>query len=62
MDIKGTTAVHLAQYAAPYLGNFVKSLMLLEKRLAKSGGGMVYVFRLRHAIVYGSRALPPSMK
>lgn len=44
MDIKGTTAVHLAQYAAPYLGNFVKSLMLLEKRLAKSGGGMVYVF------------------
>lgn len=44
MDIKGTTVVHLAQYAAPYLGNFVKSLMLLEKRLAKSGGGMVYVF------------------
>lgn len=44
MDIKGTTVVHLAQYAAPYLGNFVKSLMCLEERLAKNGGGMVYVF------------------
>lgn len=44
MNIKGTTVVHLAQYAAPYLGNFVKSLMCLEERLAKNGGGMVYVF------------------
>lgn len=44
MDIKGTTVVHLAQYGAPYLGNFVKSLMCLEERLAKNGGGMVYVF------------------
>lgn len=44
MDIKGRTVVHLAQYAAPYLGNFVKSLMCLEERLAKNGGGMVYVF------------------
>ena len=44
MDIKGTTVVHLAQYAAPYLGNFVKSLMRLEARLAKAGGRMVYVF------------------
>lgn len=44
MDIKGRTVVHLAQYAAPYLGNFVKSFMHLEERLAKSGGSMVYVF------------------
>lgn len=47
MDIKGRTVVHLAQYAAPYLGNFVKSLMLLEERLAKSGSSMVYVFPLQ---------------
>ena len=38
MDIKGTTVVHLAQYAAPYLGNFVKSLMCLERRIAGAGG------------------------
>lgn len=38
------TVVHLAQYAAPYLGNFVKSLMHLEERLKKDGGNMVYVF------------------
>ena len=44
MDIKGTTVVHLAQYAAPYLGNFVKSLMCLEGRIAEAGGRMVYVF------------------
>ena len=44
MDIKGRTVVHLAQYAAPYLGNFVKSLMHLEERLKKDGGNMVYVF------------------
>lgn len=44
MDNEEMTVVHLAQYAAPYLGNFVKSLMLLEERLAKSGGSMVYVF------------------
>lgn len=44
MDIKGTTVVHLAQYAAPYLGNFVKSLMCLERRIAGAGGRMVYVF------------------
>ena len=44
MDIKGTTVVHLAQYAAPYLGNFVKSLMCLERRIAGAGGRMIYVF------------------
>lgn len=44
MDKKGTTVVHLAQYAAPYLGNFVKSLMCLERRIAGAGGRMIYVF------------------
>lgn len=38
------TVVHLAQYAAPYLGNFVKSLMCLERRIAGAGGRMIYVF------------------
>lgn len=44
MDMKGLTVVHLAQYAAPYLGNFMKSLMRLETRLVNAGGRMVYVF------------------
>jgi glycosyltransferase involved in cell wall biosynthesis len=31
-------------YAAPYLGNFMKSILRLEKEIENNGGKMVYVF------------------
>lgn len=39
--------LHLTDYGAPYEGNFVASLRALERRLAASGGRMVYVFPRR---------------
>ncbi len=57
MDIKGTTVVHLAQYAAPYLGNFVKSLMCLERRMQGPAAEWSMFFRLRQVTVRGLRTL-----
>lgn len=44
MNIQGTTIIQMAQYAAPYLGNFIKSLMELETQVVNLGGKMIYVF------------------
>lgn len=44
MDLKNKTIVHIAQYAAPYEGNFIKSLNFLETSLAEAGCKMAFVF------------------
>lgn len=44
MDFKNKRVLHFAQYAAPYEGNFIKSLSALEQRLNDVGCNMVYVF------------------
>lgn len=44
MNLKNKTIVHIAQYAAPYKGNFIKSLKFLENALAQLECKMAYVF------------------
>jgi glycosyltransferase involved in cell wall biosynthesis len=44
MNLQGQTILHAAQYAAPYEGNFIKSLKNLELHLQHEGAKMVYVF------------------
>jgi glycosyltransferase involved in cell wall biosynthesis len=44
MNLQGTTVLHIAQYAAPYEGNFIKSLKCLEEYLIAEGASMVYLF------------------
>jgi glycosyltransferase involved in cell wall biosynthesis len=44
MNLQGKTVLHAAQYAAPYEGNFIKSLKCLEKHLIAEGASMAYLF------------------
>lgn len=44
MELQNKTIVHLTQYAAPYEGNFIKSLKHLEMELRELGCRFVYVF------------------
>lgn len=44
MLLENSTIVHCAQYAAPYEGNFIKSLIFLENELMKYNCRLVYVF------------------
>lgn len=43
--MENQTILHIANYAAPYKGNFIASLETLEKQLKLNGNNrMVYVF------------------
>lgn len=42
--MENKTIIHIANYAAPYEGNFIVSLTDLEKTLEKSGNKMIYIF------------------
>lgn len=44
MELENKTIIHIAQYAAPYEGNFIKSLKFLETSLAEIGCKMAYIF------------------
>lgn len=44
MLLENSTIVHCAQYAAPYEGNFIKSLIFLENELIKYNCRLVYIF------------------
>lgn len=44
MELQNKTIVHLAQYAAPYEGNFIKSLKYLEQNLKAFGCRFIYIF------------------
>lgn len=44
MILNNCTIIHLAQYAAPYEGNFIKSLKFLENELKEFNCSMIYVF------------------
>jgi glycosyltransferase involved in cell wall biosynthesis len=42
MNLQGKIVLHAAQYAAPYEGNFIKSLKRLEEDLCAEGATMAY--------------------
>ncbi len=43
--MKNQTIIHIANYAAPYKGNFISSLELLEEKLNENGyNRMIYIF------------------
>lgn len=43
--MKNQVVIHIANYAAPYKGNFIASLEVLEQKLEESGNNrMVYIF------------------
>ncbi len=42
--MQNKTIMHIAHYAAPYMGNFIESLVALEAELKSSGNRMIYVF------------------
>lgn len=44
MDIKNKTILMVAQYAAPYEGNFVKSLYAIEEKLSNIGCNVSYIW------------------
>lgn len=44
MLLENSTILHCAQYAAPYEGNFIKSLIFLENELIKYNCRLVYIF------------------
>lgn len=42
--MENKTVMHIAQYAAPYMGNFIGSLVTLENKLKEHNCKMIYVF------------------
>lgn len=38
------TIIHIANYAAPYKGNFIASLEILEEKLRQNNNRMIYIF------------------
>lgn len=44
MRLAGQTVIHFADYGGPYAGNFIASLLALERELEKHGARQVWVF------------------
>lgn len=42
--VKNNVVLHCAAFAAPYAGNFIRSLCALEEKLLPLGMKMAYVF------------------
>ena len=39
--------LHIMDYAAPYRGNFIRSIQFLEKEVESDGGHLIYLFPIK---------------